>query len=83
MGVPSPKDEDMVLGASMAMGMGVVTGILFQVPNEHTTFAADPLQMSRTEGAILAYCWSLYLDDPTNPEWIAEFAMTKVLSAFI
>lgn len=77
MGVPSGSDEDIVIAASLSMGMGVIVGALFQIPNERMTFANDPAQMSRTEGAILAYGWDQYLQDPSQPKWIVELAMTK------
>jgi PhoPQ-activated pathogenicity-related protein len=53
----SNKDEDIALAASLAMGTGTVTGVLFQIPNEDITFAADPLQMSRGEDEIIAFTW--------------------------
>lgn len=53
----SNKDEDIALAASLAMGVGCITGVLFQVPNEDITFAADTLQMSRGEDEIIAFTW--------------------------
>lgn len=53
----SNKDEDIALAASLAMGVGTITGVLFQIPNEDITFAADPLQMSRGEDEIIAFTW--------------------------
>ena len=51
----SNLDEDVALAASLAMGIGCVTGVLFQVPNEAIIFAEDPIQESRGEDAIIAY----------------------------
>jgi PhoPQ-activated pathogenicity-related protein len=53
----SELDEDIALAASLAMGVGCVTGVLFQIPNEDITFASDPIQMSRGEDEIIAFTW--------------------------
>jgi hypothetical protein len=53
----SNLDEDVALAASLAMGVGCITGVLFQVPNEDITFAADTIQMSRGEDEIIAFTW--------------------------
>jgi hypothetical protein len=76
-GFPTSKDEDIVLAASLAMGAGTVAGALFQVPNERMIFAADPIQKSRSEDAIIAFTWDHYLNDPTKPEWLVRFPMVK------
>ena len=74
---PTAMDEDVALAASLAMGMGVVTGALFQIPCEHIIFATDPIQQSRGEDAIIAFTWDHYLKDPSNPEWLVRFPMVK------
>jgi PhoPQ-activated pathogenicity-related protein len=48
-----------------------------QIPNEHITFASDPIQKSRTEDAIIAYTWDHFLNDPSQPEWLVRFPMVK------
>lgn len=60
-GPPDEKSEDIVLAASLAMGIGTVTGALFQIPNEHVIFASDPLQKSRTEDSMVRIFHRLYL----------------------
>jgi len=35
------------------MNSNMVFGALFQIPNQATVFAGDPLQQSRTEDAII------------------------------
>ena len=62
------KSEDTEVALSLATGTGVVTGVLYQVPNEHTTFAADPIQKSRTEDSIIAFTWDHFLRDTSKPE---------------
>lgn len=76
-GLPSAKDEDIALAAALAMGTGTITGSLFQIPNEHTIFATDPIQKSRSEDAIIAFVWDHFLKDPSKPEWLLRFPMVK------
>jgi PhoPQ-activated pathogenicity-related protein len=76
-GPPSPDSEDIVVTAALAMSSGMIAGALFGIPNEHTTFAADPIQKSRTEDAIIAYTWDHFLKDPSQPEWLVRFPMVK------
>jgi len=76
-GMPTAEDEDIVLAAALAMGTGTITGALFQIPNEHITFSADPKQQSRTEDAIIAFTWDHFLKDTSKPEWLVRFPMVK------
>lgn len=76
-GPPSKDSEDIIVSAALATSTGLVTGALFQIPNEHTTFASDPIQKSRTEDAIIAFTWDHFLRDPSNPEWLVRFPMVK------
>lgn len=66
---PDAKSEDIRVAAALAMANSIVTGALFQIPNEHTTFTADPLQKSRTEDSIIAFTWDHFLKDTSKPEW--------------
>jgi PhoPQ-activated pathogenicity-related protein len=74
---PSADSEDIVTAAALAMSTGIITGSLFQVPNEHIIFAADPKQQSRSEDAVIAYTWDHFLNDPSQPEWLVRFPMVK------
>ena len=75
---PPPTDsEDVIITAAFATGTKTITGCLFQIPNEHTTFSADPLQKSRTEDAVIAFTWDHFLNDPSQPEWLLRFPMVK------
>jgi len=76
-GPPGSDNEDIVLSAALAMGIGAVTGALFQIPNEHVIFAVDPLQKSRTEDSMVAFTWDHFLNDPSEPEWLNYFPMVK------
>jgi PhoPQ-activated pathogenicity-related protein len=74
---PTQYNEDILVAVALATTAGCITGTLFQVPNEHMIFAADPIQKSRSEDAIIAYTWDLFLKDPTKPEWLVRFPMVK------
>jgi len=75
--LPTADSEDILVSAALACSVGSVTAVLFQIPNEHITFAADPIQKSRTEDAIIAYTWDHFLNDPSQPEWLVRFPMVK------
>lgn len=75
--IPTASDEDIQVAASLAIGSGTITGTLFQIPNEHTTFQDDPIQKSRSEDAIIAYTWDHYINDPSDPTWLLRFPMVK------
>eukprot|EP00604_Paraphysomonas_vestita_P002311 CAMPEP_0174818522 /NCGR_PEP_ID=MMETSP1107-20130205/1209_1 /TAXON_ID=36770 /ORGANISM="Paraphysomonas vestita, Strain GFlagA" /LENGTH=486 /DNA_ID=CAMNT_0016030461 /DNA_START=205 /DNA_END=1665 /DNA_ORIENTATION=- len=74
---PTADSEDILVSAALACSVGTVTTVLFQIPNEHITFASDPIQKSRTEDAIIAYTWDHFLNDPSQPEWLFCFSMVK------
>lgn len=75
---PPPVDsEDVIITAAFATGTKTIAGCLFQIPNEHTTFSADPKQQSRTEDAVIAFTWDHFLNDPSQPEWLLRFPMVK------
>lgn len=75
--LPSNDWEDTKLAAAMATGNGVITGVLFQIPNQHCIFKDDPIQKSRSEDALIAYTWDHYLKDTSKPEWLVRFPMVK------
>ena len=75
--LPTAKDEDIRTAAALAISTGIITGCLFQIPNEHTTFASDPIQKSRGEDAIIAFTWDHFLNNPQDTEWLLRFPMVK------
>lgn len=76
-GLPDPHSEDVALSAALAITTGTITGVLFQIPNEHIVFSSDPIQKSRSEDAIIAFTWDHFLNDPSQPEWLVRFPMVK------
>lgn len=75
--LPSAKDEDIRVAAALAVSTGIITGCLFQIPDEKITFSSDPIQKSRGEDAIIAFTWNHFLEDPSKPEWLLRFPMVK------
>lgn len=75
--LPSASDEDVQVSVALAVNTGTITGVFFQVPNEHIVFTEDPIQQSRTEDAIIAYTWDHFLKDPSQPEWLVRLPMVK------
>ena len=75
--LPGADDEDIKIAAYLAMGTQAVSAVLFHIPNQHTTFADDPDQVSRSEDKLIAYTWDHFLKDPSQPEWLLRFPMVK------
>lgn len=63
------SSEDVLLSLALSSQSNIVAGVLFQVPNQHVTFAADPIQKSRSEDAVIAYTWDHFLRDPEHVSW--------------
>lgn len=75
--LPTRFNYNMLLASELAMGTGLITGCLFQIPNEKMVFASDPEQKRRGEDAIIAFTWAHFLDHPDQPEWLVRLPMVK------
>jgi len=75
--IPDRFNYNMVVASELAMGTGLITGCLFQIPNEKMVFSSDPEQKSRGEDAIIAFTWAHFLDHPDEPEWLVRLPMVK------
>lgn len=75
--LPKADDEDIVVGATLAMWNKIIVGVLFQIPNQHVIFRDDPKQERRSEDAVIAYTWDHFHRFPDQPEWLLRFPMTK------
>ena len=42
------------------------------------SFQADPSNRSRSEDALIAWTWKVFIENPTNPEILLRMPMTKV-----
>jgi len=74
---PKATDEDIWVTIALAMTTKTVCAALFQIPNQHIIFAADPIQKSRSEDAVIAFTWDHFLSHPDQPEWLVRFPMVK------
>ena len=75
---PSPDDEDVLVCASLAVTVGTVCSVLYQIPNSPIVFAADPERKSRSEDALVAFTWQEFMLYRNNtPEIIAYYPMAK------
>lgn len=76
-------DEDIIVTEAMAMSAGMVMASLFQIPNQPAYFSADPKHERRTEDAVIAFTWHMFLNNPDEPDWLLRLPMTKaVVKAF-
>jgi len=55
----------------------VVGAALFQIPNQPIYFSDEHPPNGRGEDAMVAWTWKHFMDDPSNPEWLARLPMTK------
>ena len=80
----SEDDDEVVMMADMAQQTATVHVLLKHVPNERISFPADHSGIypdGRSEDAIIAFTWMRFvLEDPTHPEVLARFPMTKAVS---
>merc|ERR1711871_758469 len=75
---PSKDDEDIIVADALAHNIKAVTIVVFQLPNCHLIYPADPLQKPREEDAMIAFACYQFLEDPThNPEWLPRLPMAK------
>lgn len=77
--IPNEKDEDIIVTAYTAVATNTIGVALFQIPNQHIVFAADPAQQSRSEDAIIAFTWWYFMDHQDEPEWLLRLPMTKAV----
>ena len=55
-----------------AIESGIISVAVYQTPNQPITFVDDPLpniyKNGRSEDGIIARTWSMFKDDPTEPD---------------
>jgi len=57
---------------------GSVGTVLYDIPNQPITFNAESPPRPRSEDDMIAWTWQHYLNDTSNPDWLARLPMTKV-----
>ncbi|XP_046562184.1 autocrine proliferation repressor protein A-like [Haliotis rubra] len=75
---PDVGDEFISFITLMAVSTGTICANLRQVPNQPVIFKNDPSRMSRSEDAVIAWTWKVFVEDhPDRPEWLLRLPMTK------
>ena len=79
---PSALDEDLVLAASMAAKVGMITIVVYQLPNCPIVYPSDPSKRPRGEDAMIAWAWRQYLQDKDqDARWLPRLPMVKAAFA--
>ena len=68
---PKITSEDLIVAAVLAQSTQTVATVLFQIPNQPIHFwAQGPNAGGKTEDALIALSWRLFLDNPNRTEFI-------------
>ena len=63
-----------------AISSGIISVAVYQTPNQPITFVDDPLpniyKNGRSEDGIIARTWSMFKDDPTEPDVLLRLGVT-------
>ena len=63
-----------------AIESGIISVAVYQTPNQPITFVDDPLpniyKNGRSEDGIIARTWSMFKDDPTEPDVLLRLGIT-------
>ena len=76
---PDSLDEDVLAASVMALATGTVAVTIRQIPNQPIIFADDPSHQHRSEDAAVAWTWLHMINNPSEPEWILYFPMTRAV----
>jgi PhoPQ-activated pathogenicity-related protein len=57
----------------------VIVSELQQIPNQPIVFSADPQHKKRSEDAFIAFTWWHFINNVTQPYWLARMPMTKAV----
>lgn len=72
-----PKIGDQFCGI-LAVRTGLIMAHLHEIPNQPAYFTAEkPVPKRRIEDAVIAYGWSHFINDTSNPEWLPRLPMVK------
>lgn len=75
--VPKATDEDVLVADTVSALTGMVAITIFQIPNCPIVYPSDPNLKRRTEDAVIAWAWHLFLNDQSNPEYLPRLPMAK------
>eukprot|EP00456_Euglypha_rotunda_P015414 TRINITY_DN14947_c0_g1_i5.p1 TRINITY_DN14947_c0_g1~~TRINITY_DN14947_c0_g1_i5.p1 ORF type:complete len:482 (-),score=52.80 TRINITY_DN14947_c0_g1_i5:12-1457(-) len=65
------------LAANISVTLGIVSAVIYQVPNQPITFYDDPTQEARYEDAVIAWTWNYYAFHTDAEDWPLRLPMTK------
>ncbi|KAJ9467326.1 Autocrine proliferation repressor protein A [Diplonema papillatum] len=74
---PGNTAQDVLLVDAISATTGSIAAALFQVPNCPIVYSADPTHASRREDAMIAFAWSQFLLNTSQPEWLPRLPMAK------
>jgi len=81
---PDLGDEYLLASTYVATHTNTIVCVLYNIPNEPLVFYNDPLQKSRSEDAIIAFGWNVFMqmydsdpDDNFRYQWLTHFPMAK------
>ena len=77
--LPDEKDEEVKMSVLLSKSTNLISATLKQIPNQPITFSEDPDKKRRTEDAIIAYTWKHFLQNTSQPEYLARLPMTKAV----
>ena len=64
-----------------AISSGIISVAVYQTPNQPITFVDDPLpniyKNGRSEDGIIARTWSMFKEDPTEPDVLLRSGITE------
>ena len=70
----------MIRLTNYAIESGIISVAVYQTPNQPITFVDDPLsniyKNGRSEDGIIARTWSMFKDDPTEPDVLLRSGIT-------
>lgn len=75
--IPQPQDNLLSLTSMFAVSSGSLGIHLQDIPNQSFRFWADPSNRSRSEDALIAWTWKVFIENPTNPYILLRMPMTK------
>ena len=76
---PSNEDRDIEIGLLLALSSNLITASLKMIPNQPIKFSEDPDKRNREEGSLIAFTWSHFLQNTSQPEYLAYLPMTKAV----
>ncbi|KAL9646770.1 hypothetical protein ABK040_001192 [Willaertia magna] len=72
----NPPKQDALCALVSGFSNTICTTV-FEVPNQPIVFSNDPTQQKRTEDAVLAYTWKIFINNTSDPYWIGQLPMAK------